>query len=151
MIVVHWASFLAFAAHHPCQIDLLVLEHMSKHNSCHVSIISCLMIVREQSLTFVIAAVVFGVKSAAQVAFEFVITDALFVHLAKRCVVESLRVVCQYFGVIGVRESFIPLLRELYVRFRQRFDELVVKIEPVVHAVVANDWLFGFDHCLDHE
>ena len=57
----------------------------------------------------------------------------------------------QDLGVIGFREEFVPLLCEFEVCVGDPVDELVVEIEPVVHAIVANHWHFGVDYSLDNE
>lgn len=49
-----------------------------------------------------------------------------------------LRLVREDFSIVGVWELGVPFSDELSISFRQFADELVVRVYPVVHAVVAD-------------
>ena len=122
---------------------------MHEDDASHVGIVCSLVIVREQSLPLVIAALVLSVKAPPQIAFELVVICAFLVHLAKRGVVKGARIVCQDLRIVRERESCIPLFCKLKERLRKRADELIVQIEPVIHAIVSDDWLLCLNHSLD--
>ena len=87
-------------------------------NASHVCVVGRLVIVREESLASVVAAVVLDVIFALQVALELVIFSDLLVHLAQRGIVECFRVVSQHFGIVGVGEARVPFLSELQICLR---------------------------------
>ena len=116
-----------------------------------MGIVCSLMIVRQQGLALVIRTLVLRVEAPAEIALELVIIGALLIDLAQACVVECLRVVGQDFRVVGEGEALVPLPREFDKGLGQWSDELIVKVEPIIHAVVPNDRLFGFDHRLHDE
>lgn len=62
-----------------------------------------------------------------------------------------LRVKGQHFGVICLGEELVPLFRELKICIWQLVDELIVKIEPVIHAVMSDDRYLGVDDGLDDQ
>ena len=128
-----------------------MLDDVHESDSCHVCIVSSLVIVGEQRLSLIVAALVLSVKAALQVTFELVIVDALIVHLTQTRVVKGLRVVGQYLRVVHEGEARVPLVRELNVRLGKGADKLVVQVDPVIHAIVSNDWLLRLYHGLDHE
>ena len=128
-----------------------MLEDVHEDDTGHVGIVSRLVIVRQQGLPIVVVTLVLRVESPPQITLELVIVYALFVHLPQRRIVEGSRVVGEHFGVVGEGEARVPLLRKLDVGFWQGSNELVVQIEPVVHAVVPNHWFFGLDHGLDDQ
>ena len=54
---------------------------MRKDDTSHMSIVSCLVVVRERSLALILTALVLVVELTAQIALEFVILSALLMHL----------------------------------------------------------------------
>ena len=128
-----------------------MLQDVSEYDSSHMGIVCSLMIVRQQGLALVIRTLVLRVEAPAEIALELVIIGALLIDLAQACVVECLRVVGQDFRVVGEGEALVPLPREFDKGLGQWSDELIVKVEPIIHAVVPNDRLFGFDHRLHDE
>lgn len=82
VVVVIGATFFAFSAHNSGQLDFFMFKYMCKNHSCHVGVICGFVIVREQSLTFIIAAMIFRVEFDSQISLELVVVDAFFVHLA---------------------------------------------------------------------
>ena len=89
MITISTVVFLALARHNSSQFNFLVLQNVHEHDSRHVGVIGCLVIVRKQGLTLVVAALILGVEAPAQISLEFVIICTLFVHLTERSVVEG--------------------------------------------------------------
>lgn len=57
----------------------------------------------------------------------------------------------QNFIVICMREELVPVLDKLFVGLRKLSDELVVDVHPIVHTVVADEWLFRVDYLLNYE
>ncbi len=86
LTIVHEAtdveSFLAFARHDAGQLHLLMLQDVHEDHASHVGVVGSLVVVREEGLSLVVAALVLGVEAPAQVAFELVVIGALLVHLA---------------------------------------------------------------------
>ena len=99
-------------------------------------------------LALVVGALMLRVKSASKVRAEFAVFRTLLINLSKTSVVKCFRIVSQHLRIVSIWEARIPLLGKLKVRLRKRCDELVVQIEPVIHAVVPNYRFFGFNHCL---
>lgn len=128
-----------------------MLDDLCEYDTGHVRIVGCLVIVRKQSLSIIVRALVFCVKTPTQIVLKLVIVGALFIYLSERRVIECLRVRCDHFGVVGMREEIVPFLTKFSVSFRQRRNELIVEIEPIVHAVVTDNWLFGVYHGLHYE
>lgn len=151
LLVASLVAFLAFAGHYTRKLDLFVLQDVSEDDTRHVGIVGSLVVVRKQGLTRIVTAAVLRIKLAPKVALEFVILRDLLVELAERSIVESFRVERQHFGIEGVREASVPLLSELQIGFRQRPNELVVQVYPVVHTVVPNYGLLCPDHGIDHQ
>lgn len=144
-------SFLTLAGRDPGELNLLVLEDVSEGDSCHVGIVGSLVVVREQGLTIVVTALVLSVVAAFEIVFEFVVIDTLLVDLPQARIVKCLRVVGEHLRVVGVREATAPFLGELEVSLGEGPNELVVQVEPIVHAVVADDRLLCLDHRLDYK
>ena len=142
---------LSFPRVYSCLFNLLVLEYVGESYASHVGVVGCLVVVRQHGLSLVVCALVFSVEAPAQVTLELVVVDALVVHLTQRRVVESFRVVGQNLRVVSVRETTAPLLGELQICLWKRANELVVNVDPVVHAVVSNNGLLGLNHCLDNQ
>jgi hypothetical protein len=82
---------------------------------------------------------------------ELLIIGDLVVQSTQTRLEEGLRVESQHLGVEGVRESSIPLLGKLDVGRWQSPNELIVQVDPIIHAVVPNEWLFRINHGLDHQ
>ena len=90
-----------------------MFQDVHEDDTSHVGVIGSLVIVREQGLSIIVAALVLCVKAPAQVVLKLVVIYTLFVDLAKRSVVKCLGVVGQNFCVVGIRKSRVPFLGEL--------------------------------------
>ena len=88
------------------------------------------------------------IKTASKVRTEFAVLRTLLIDLPKTSIVECFRIVRQDLRVVCIRKTRVPFLGKLYVRLGKRGNELVVQIEPIIHAVVPNHWFFGFNHRL---
>ena len=126
-----------------------MLQDVHEYYSSHVCVVGCLVVVRKQGLPCVVAAMILSIILAAQVALELIILCTLLVDLAKRGVVESFGVVGQHFSVVCEGEAGVPFLSELQIRLWQRSNKLVIQVNPIVHAVVTNNRLFGLNHGLN--
>ena len=142
---------LALAAHEASILDFFVLQDVSENHSGHVGIVRSFVVVRQKSLALVIRTLVLRIKAPSKIALELFIIDAFFIHLTQACVVKCLRVVSQNFRIVCVGEQIVPLLGKLDERIRQRCDELIVEVEPIVHAVMSDHGLFRLNHGLDYE
>ena len=88
MLIV--CSLLALASQDSRQFNLFVLENMHEDHSSHVSIVSSLVIVRQQSRSLIVATSTLSVILASQIALEFVVIRAFLIHLTQARIVKSL-------------------------------------------------------------
>ena len=105
----------------------------------------------EHILALIVGALMLRIKTASKVGAEFAVLRTLLIDLPKTSIVKCFRIVSQHLCVKSIGEARVPFLRKLKVRLRERCNELVVQIEPVIHAVVPNYRFFGFNHCLYHQ
>ena len=113
-----------------------------------MGVVGCLMVVTQHVLALVVGALILRIKTASKVRTEFAVLRTLLIHLSQTSIVECFRIVRQDLRVVCIREASVPFLGKLYVRLRERCNELVVQIEPVIHTVVPNHWFFCFNHRL---
>ena len=113
-----------------------------------MSIVSSLVVMTQHVLALIVCTLVLRIKTTSKVRTEFTVLRALFIDLSKTSIVESFWIVSQHLSVEGVREAGVPFLGKLKVRCRERCNELIEQVEPVIHAIVPNDRFFCFNHCL---
>ena len=65
------------------QLNFFHFQNVHEGHSCHICIVSSLMVVQKFGLAFIVCALILLVESAAQVVFKFVITRALFIDFAQ--------------------------------------------------------------------
>lgn len=131
--------------------NLLILDNVRKHNSSHVCIVSSLMVMGKELLAIVVFKIFGKIELHFQVMSEFFITCNLLIECSQACLIECLRVEGKDFVIVGQRETVVPLLGELDVGLGKLAYELVVHVDPVIHAVVSNQGFFSINHGLDHQ
>jgi hypothetical protein len=106
-----------------------------------VGVVGCLVIVREQLFAVIVDESVFCVKLELKVVFELITISALVVHVTQTRLVERFGLESKYFVVKSLGELLVPVRNKLSVSGRQRCDELVVAVEPIIHTIVTNQRL----------
>ena len=115
-----------------------------------MSIVSCFVIMRVKFSAFIVREPISCIVGKLQAVGVVLVSGAFFVDNAETSLKEMLRVGSEDFSVVSLRELLVPVSDELSVSLRQCAYELVVDVDPVVHAVVANQGLFELYHSFNY-
>ena len=114
-ILLLW-TFFVFAIVHVSQLlNLFMLEYVNKDDTCHMGIVSSLMVVWKKPCSFIISETIFDVEASFDVLLKFAIVCNFFVTLSKTCFKESFRISGKHFRVEMNRETGMPCSLELLI------------------------------------
>jgi hypothetical protein len=103
---------------------------------------------RQEFLAVVVPHTMLQVKAKLQKRFVILVSGALLINNSECCFEKVPRILTQNFVVIGKRELLMPVFYELLISVRKFSNELVVNIDPIKHAIVANNRLFSLNYAL---
>ena len=150
-ILLLW-TFFVFAIVHVSQLlNLFMLEYVNKDDTCHMGIVSSLMVVWKKTCSFIISETIFDVEASFDVLLKFAIACNFLVQLSKTCLEKYFGILCKKFSVIMTWEFRIPRFTELFVSVWKLIYELVVEIEPIIVTIVPDQWYLVIDDGLDNQ
>lgn len=132
-------------------VHLLLLQYHGERVSSHVGIVSSFVIMRQKVLAFIVVKTIFLVIRELEHTFVAFVCGAFFVNNPKSSFVEVLGLVSKHFSVVRIGEFSVPVSDEFSVSVRQLANELVIGVDPVVHAVVPNEGFFSINHGFHHQ
>ena len=65
------------------QLNLFHFEDVHKCHSCHISVISCLVVMKKLCLSLIVCAVILQVEPTEQVVLKFVVARTLLVNITQ--------------------------------------------------------------------
>lgn len=104
-------------------------------------IVCSLMVVTQHLGALIVAAAIRCIEPKLAEVFKFCVICALIKQITQGRSTKLPTLISKYFIVKSLREVLQPLGSKLLKSLRQLPYELIVDVEPVIHAVVAHDRL----------